>query len=138
MINNIKKLLEDYDFEKIVFSKDLSKLGDSLANFIYSLALSSVYNNFEGAKVSNVILANAIKQSKFHYLLKNRLTRHEKGNLVEAILVYSWLKNKITVEESVTILSNNLKYTVDRKEKIESSTTAFIALLDYIYQKMIT
>jgi len=77
-----------------VFSKGNAKLGDSLVNFIYSLAKSGVTESPTGTKVSDSILAKAYRISlwtKTNYL---RL-KGKKGQLadqVEALILFFWIQ----------------------------------------------
>ena len=63
----------------------LSKLGDALLNFIYSLSLSVHGGVPEGKKIPNSVLAKAVESSRYRGIVPKRSDRHRKGDLVEAI-----------------------------------------------------
>ena len=130
------KSLIDKDFSEIVYLDEFSKLGDSLTNFVFSLAITKTSLEFSGSKASNFVLSEALKKSKFNYLVKKRQSRHEKGNVVESILLYCWITEHMDLFEMVTILSDTLSFSENRVEQKEIFITAYVKLLDKIYVKM--
>ncbi|WP_461866162.1 ribonuclease III family protein [Thermococcus sp.] len=87
--------------------KNLSKFGDSLVNFVFSLAVSEYLGHPSAGRVPNASLAIALELAGLRYLLPPRTDKHEKGDIAEAIFAYAWLENKITIEEAVQILKAN-------------------------------
>jgi len=79
----------------------LASLGDAYINFVHSLAISCKKNEPSGAKVKGSMLAQALRKVGLRELLPSRMTRHKLSDAAEAILVYSWLQNFVTLEESV-------------------------------------
>lgn len=79
----------------------LASLGDAYVNFIHSLALSYKRKKPSGAKVKGSALAEALKKAGLREFLPSRMTRHKLSDAAEAILVYGWLQNCVTLEESV-------------------------------------
>ena len=130
------KSLIDKDFIEIVYLDEFSKLGDSLTNLIFSLAITKASFKFAGAKASNFVLSEALKISKFNYLIKKRQSRHQKGNIVEAVLLYCWINEYMDLFEMVTILSAALSFSENRTKQKEIFITAYVQLLDKIYVKM--
>ena len=84
--------------------KKLSKLGDALLNFIYSLNLSMSQGVATGAKIPNRILAKAIESSRHKNLIPRRSDKHRKGDLVEAIFAYAWLEGRLDINESIKFI----------------------------------
>ena len=96
----------------------LASLGDTYINFAYSLALSNRRGKPSGAKVKGNVLAEALKKARLREHMPSRMTRHMLADAAEALIVYAWLHNYITFEESVEIL-----------EKTEDSVEGFSQLL---------
>ncbi len=95
-------------FDRDFTDKDLAKLGDSLANFVLSLALSEYTGKPTGERVSNASLAIALEMAGMRDLVPPRTDKHGKGDIAEAFLAYSWLKGYVTIEEAVDVLRRNL------------------------------
>jgi hypothetical protein len=92
---------------QILTDRKLAQLGDAYANFVYSLAISNRNGEPTGAKVRGSILANAIKKAGLRSYLPSRMTRHIMADAGEALIVYAWLNEQITLEESITSLEEN-------------------------------
>ncbi len=88
--------------------KGLSKLGDSLVNLMYSLALSEYLGRPTGERVPNASLAIALELSGLRGLVPPRTDKHGRGDIAEAVIAYAWLEGKITIEEAVEIILENL------------------------------
>jgi len=82
----------------------LASLGDAYINFAYSLALSDRNGFPSGAKVKGSVLAEALRKAGLREHLSSRMTRHALADAAEALLVYAWLQNYITLDETVTTL----------------------------------
>jgi len=93
--------------EAILNDHKLASLGDAYVNFVYSLALSKKKGEATGIKVSSQILSQALKKAKLRKLLPQRMDRHMLGDAAEALIVYAWTQDAITIEESVTMLSSS-------------------------------
>ncbi len=100
--------------------KGLSKLGDSLVNFMYSLALSEYLGEPTGERVPNASLAIALELSGLKGVVPPRTDKHGKGDIAEAVIAYAWLEGKISIEEGTTILmehfSEDITHFVRKKE----------------------
>lgn len=107
----MKKRVETFSFIKtheniteVLTNHKLASLGDAYINFVYSLALSNRKGQPSGAKVKGTVLAEAIKKAGLREYLPSRMTRHMLADAAEALIVYAWLHNCITLEESVATL----------------------------------
>ncbi|NJE46363.1 hypothetical protein E3E35_02830 [Thermococcus sp. GR7] len=109
-------------YERNFTDKGLSKFGDSLINFVFSLALSEYLGRPTGERVPNASLSIALELSGLRHVVPPRTDKHGKGDIAEAIFAYAWLEGKITVEEAVEILKENFTEDVThfsrRKEAI--------------------
>jgi len=118
-VSKYKKLRE------VLMDQKLASLGDSFVNFIYSLALSRKEGKPMGAKVDSRVLSEALKKASLRKFLPSRTDRHTQADAAEALIVYAWIQNAITVEEGVSIL-----------EQYEDPAEAFCALLQTITEKL--
>jgi len=109
---------------EIMADNNLAALGDAFVNFIYSLALSVRKGKPVGKKLSNLILASALRRSGLRNLMPFRMDRHQQANAAEALIVYAWLKGVLSLLEILQIIS--------RFENIED---AFVNLLQKIVEK---
>jgi hypothetical protein len=83
---------------------ELASLGDAYINFAYSLALSKRTGRPAGAKVKGVALREALKKAGLRELLPSRMTRHKLADAAEALTVYAWLQDYLTLSETVSTL----------------------------------
>lgn len=123
---SIAPVLKKYKtFEEILLDKDLAGLGDAYVNLLYSLVVSQKLGYPAGLKVNNKILAAAVRKSGLRKLLPRRIDRHVLGNAAEALIVFAWLADTVTFEDSLAIL----------REKTDS-VEAFTGLLSEIWERL--
>jgi len=127
----LKKRVGTFSFIKahgniteVLTNHKLASLGDAYINFVYSLALSNRKGEPSGAKVKGSVLAEALKKAGLREFLPSRMTRHMLADAAEALIVYAWLHNCITIEESVATL-----------EKTDDPIEGFIQLLAAIMSR---
>jgi len=80
--------IKDRSLTNVLLDKNLAKLGDAYLNFVYSIATSMNKGKACGLRVSNNILAEAMRSSGFRSILPHRLSRHDIGGSAEALAVY--------------------------------------------------
>ncbi len=98
-------LRNDYKcLREILLDHELAALGDAYVNFAYSLAISAKRGQPSGAKVSDHILAEALKKACLREHMPKRVSSHALADAAEAITVYAWLYNFIKLDECVKIL----------------------------------
>jgi hypothetical protein len=103
-----EQFLHDYKtLLQVLRDKPLAALGDAYVNFVYSLALSRKSGKPRGKKVKGTPLAEAIRETGLRRFLPSRIDRHVLSDAAEALLVYAWLNDAITIEESVDALEKN-------------------------------
>jgi len=86
----------------------LATFGDSLVNFIYSLALTRYLGRPSGGRVSNASLAMALELAGLRHLAPRRTDKHGLGDAAEAIVAYAFLSGVIGIEEASEIVERNL------------------------------
>ena len=93
--------------EEILIDRDLAILGDAYANLIFSLYLSIKKGRPRGAKADSHTLSQALKQAELREFLPSRVDRHRQADAAEALLVYIWLQDLTTINESVKTLTKH-------------------------------
>lgn len=124
--SKIFSFLKPYkNLNEVLTDHKLASLGDVYVNFVYALALSNKRRVPSGAKVRGRILAEAIKRADLREFLPSRMERHLLADAAEALIVYAWLNNFVTLEEGVSIL-----------EKFDDPAEGFSHLLRKIKSKI--
>jgi hypothetical protein len=106
------------NLSEVLMDHKLAKLGDAYVNFLYSLAISKKTGEPSGIKVKGRLLADAFKKAGLRKFLPSRVDRHKQADAAEALIVYSWIRGSMTIEEGLEILEQN-----------ENSLEAFSRLL---------
>lgn len=110
---------------EILADGELAALGDAYVNLIYSLYLSVKSGKAVGEKVDNRVLSEALRHAGLRERIAARMDRHKQADAAESMLVYAWLKGKITITESLGILMKH-------KDTVE----AFSSLLSYVDRRL--
>ena len=104
-IKHGERFLKNYaSLSQVLTDEPLAALGDAYVNFVYSLALSKRTGKPRGKKVKGAPLAEAVRKAGLRESLPTRIDKHTISDAAEALLVYAWLSNFITLEESVEAL----------------------------------
>ena len=90
--------------KEILTDHGLASLGDSYVNFVYSLVLSNRKREPEGTKVKGSILAEALRRAGLREQLPSRMSRHALADAAEALMVYAWLSDRLTLNECIRAL----------------------------------
>jgi hypothetical protein len=102
---NRSLLIKNYNsLPQILADRKLASLGDAYINFVYSLALSERKGKPSGAKVKGTALAEALRKAGLREHLLSRIDKHVLSDAAEALVVYAWLHDRLTLEDSVEIL----------------------------------
>jgi len=92
---------------QVLTDHNLAALGDAYVNFLSSLAESKKRGEPTGARVDNNLLALALRKAGLRELLPSRTNRHEQADAAEALIVYAWTQDIMTIEEAVNILEQS-------------------------------
>ncbi len=115
-------------------NKAYSKVGDGLANLVYSLAKARASHELRGdivvagtPKVSAVILKGAwvLARDNVKQDLHVRGDAHAIADAVEAIVAYGWINGLVTLEDAVLLVSKKL--IESRPAKTRDEINAFSA-----------
>jgi hypothetical protein len=124
--NEAAKFMKPYlNLTEVLTDHKLAALGDAYINFAYSLALSAKRAHPSGDKVKGTILAEALRKAELRKHMPSRMTSHKLADAAEALIVYGWLENQITLEETVSTI-----------EKTDDSTEGFTRLLKTIKSRI--
>lgn len=93
--------------QEVLTNHKLAAFGDAYVNFLYSLAISKKSGEPAGAKVDSRLLAEALRKAGLREYLPSRTDRHKQADAAEALIVYAWLKDLISLEEGVSILEQH-------------------------------
>lgn len=100
----------------VLTDHNLASLRDAFINFAYSLALSKRKKKPSGTKVKGNPLAEALRRSGLRECAPSGLDSHGLADAAEALIVYAWLNDHVTLEEAVSTLEQN-------KDPVEGLTT---------------
>ncbi len=127
---------------ELVHDSDLAQLGDSLVNFLFSIALTIVMERGTGFKISDSVLAESLRQSRWWkeniLILKGK--KGTLGNYVESLMLIAWIERWMTLEEFVECFikfplpREKLHYHRTRKEALIPPVTH---ILDELYQRYV-
>jgi hypothetical protein len=96
------------DMSEVMLDHRLASLGDSFVNLVYSLAISNETREPRGIKVKGSILAEAVRKAGLRGELPSRMSSHALADAAEALLIYAWLSDCISLRESVeTVMKSN-------------------------------
>jgi len=112
--------------DEILSDRQLAKLGDAFINFVYSLAKSRKKDEPLNERVPSRTLAEALKKTGLRTYLPSRMNRHDQGDAIESLIVYSWLHGIVSLEECVSILEKDA----------ETPVEAFTNLIDTINKRL--
>jgi hypothetical protein len=126
--NRVPSFTESHNsLTKVLVDHGLASLGDTFVNLVCSLALSNKRGKACGTRVKGSLLAEGLRRAGLRSYVPSRATRHTLADAAEALIVYAWLKNCITLEESVATLEksedlaeglNQLLQTIIRRIKL--------------------
>ena len=124
-----------------ILSKENSKLGDALVNFLYSLAKSAVSKSATGTKVSDYVLSTAYRSSLWgkNEILKLKGKKGLLADYVESLVLYFWVFELVTLEEMVKYLVEMLepeKLSHNREEE-QTAILSFNNLLNALNLKFL-
>lgn len=103
----------------VLQNRDLAGFGDSLVNFLYSLAATKRSGKPVGFKIGNKVLADAVRRAELRKFLPKRLDEKIMGDYAEALIAYTWLNGFLTTQKCMEVLM----------EKVENPVDAFARLL---------
>jgi 8-oxo-dGTP diphosphatase len=111
---------------------ELSSIGDSFVNLIYSLALSKALKKPLGLKVSNSALSRAVEAAGLRNAIGARADKHKIADYAEGLIFQAWAEGKLGLGEAVEVLARCFSGSADRRRLREESVAAFTELLRFV------
>ncbi|MBN1328753.1 MAG: hypothetical protein JXA54_04695 [Candidatus Heimdallarchaeota archaeon] len=136
LTEELRKLLQP-----IMRDHGLAKFGDTLANFVYSLAKTKVQGEAVGLRVYDKALAEVIRQTGLRSVMQSSSSSGDLGDGAEALLGYAYLKEIMNIEEMVILVISYLETVpkenlVDRSKERENMTNSFVRLIEEITERI--
>jgi len=119
----------------IMRDQDLAKFGDSLTNFLYSLAKTNALDKPVGLRVFDKALAEAIHKTGLRKVMPSSSSSGDIGDGVEALIGYAYLNDLMTINEMVVKLQDYLatvpkEQLTERKFERTNMAESFIVLVE--------
>ncbi|NHJ48956.1 MAG: hypothetical protein FK733_14315 [Asgard group archaeon] len=125
----------------IMRNHSLAKFGDTLTNFLYSLAKTRVVRKPIGTSVLDKALAEVLRTTGLRAVMPSSSSAGTLGDGIEALIGHVFLEEIMPIEEMTTILVEYLQ-TVDPEQLEERSNErllmieSFTGLIEVIIEKM--
>ncbi len=103
---------------EVLLDKDLAKIGDTLVNFLFSLAVSNRMKQPQNVRVSSLTLSTALRKSGLRSLLPHRTDRHAQANAVEALIMHAWITKMFSLTDLLQILESEAHNPIDAFSKV--------------------
>lgn len=114
---------------KVLLNKQFARIGDGVANLIYSLALFTATGEVKGTKLPGHILATALKASGLRSRLPSRQDRYRLSDAAEALLGYAWLSGVIKIKDAANSVASLINPKLSLKDNVENVVLAFTLLI---------
>jgi len=139
--SSLQKIIQSKkSIKEIGIDKDLAKFGDTVTNFIYSLAKSVVLGKLDQRKVSRTILSTALKQSEMKIYARTRSDAHGLADTAEALIGYMYCIGW-SLESMAEILIEILKnydlndFKIEKLGAIEAFTHLLLKIKEHLFIK---
>jgi dsRNA-specific ribonuclease len=126
------------DLKSVLQNKELSKFGDSIVNFIYNAAIFEETQKSRGVKVWDSCLAQACRNTKLREYVGSKKNAGDLGDAVEAFIAYVYLRNKVIINEMISILSTHIHQDLSllATQEKEVCKKAFTSLINFLCNKL--
>ena len=134
----LKNMLRKSSHSAIILDQGLARLGDSLVNFLYSIAKTKALQSPTGGRVSNSVLLNALRYAGLSLDSFVYTGLKDKADLVEALIAYAWLNNLVSISEAEDILASYLRRLQFNSLQLEKDLVAqgFASVLKLIMSRL--
>ncbi len=124
----------------LIKDKGLARLGDSIANLVFSFAVSLVLKRPEGVRASDRVLSQALVEAGLRHMAPKRAGSDLLGDIAESLIASAWLNRVIEIEDAANIVASefNEKDLQDRRKGDQSAIRGFRKLLEQITQRLST
>ncbi|NHK32106.1 MAG: hypothetical protein FK730_12185 [Asgard group archaeon] len=125
----------------IMRDHSLAKFGDTLANFLYSLAKTKIMDKPIGLRVFDKALAETLRQTGLRSIMPSSSSAGNLSDGIEALIGYVYLHDIMSLEEMMTVITSYLgnvdvKLLEERSNERELMTESFIVLIKEIITRL--
>ena len=131
-------MLRKSNHPAIILDQGLARLGDSLVNFLYSIAKTKALQSPTGGRVPNNVLLSALRYAGLNLDSFVYAGLKDKADLVEALIAYAWLNNLVSISEAEDILASYLRRLQFNSLQLEKDLVAqgFASVLKLIVSRL--
>jgi hypothetical protein len=114
--------------------KGLARLGDSITNLVFSIAMSLVLKRPEGGRASDKVLSQALAEAGLRHIAPKRAGSDQLGDIAESLIAFAWLNHMIEIEDAASMVASEFSETdlQDRRREDQSAIRGFKKLLERI------
>jgi hypothetical protein len=114
--------------------KGLARLGDSITNLVFSIAVSLVLKRPEGGRASDKVLSQALTEAGLRRIAPKRAGSDQLGDIAESLIALAWLNHTIEIEDAASLVASEFSETdlQDRRREDQSAIRGFTKLLERI------
>lgn len=125
----------------IMRNHSLAKFGDTLVNFLYSLAKTKILDKPVGLRVFDKALAETLRQNSLRELMPSSSSTGNLGDGIEALIGYVYLHDIMDLEGMTKVITNYLenldvKLLEDRSFDRQLMTESFSLLIKEIISRL--
>jgi hypothetical protein len=122
----------------LINDKGLARLGDSITNLVFSIALSLVLKRPEGGRASDKVLSQALAGAGLRHIAPKRAGSDQLGDIAESLIAFAWLNHMIEIEDAARVVASEFNETdlQDRRTEDQSAIRGFKKLLERITQDL--
>jgi len=138
LLANRSVLTGNINKRSLVNDKGLARLGDSITNLVFSIAISSVLKRPEGGRASDKVLSRALSDAGLRHIAPKRSGSDQLGDIAESLIAFAWLKHVIEIEDAANLVASEFNVTdlQDRRKGDESAIKGFKKLLERITENL--
>jgi len=131
---NREKISSNITRRSLTKDKGLARLGDSLTNLVFSIAMSLVLKRPEGGRASDKVLSQALAEAGLRHLAPKRAGSDQLGDIAESLIAFAWLNHMIEIEDAASMVASEFNETdlQDRRREDQSAIRGFKKLLERI------
>jgi dsRNA-specific ribonuclease len=122
----------------LIKDKGLSRLGDSITNLVFSIAISLVLKKPEGGRASDKVLSQALIEAGLRHIAPKRAGSDQLGDIAESLIASAWLNHVIEIEDAAGTVASEFSETdlKDKRKEDQSAIRGFKRLLERITQDL--
>ena len=117
---------------KLILTKGLAKLGDSVLNFVVSAGISISLKKPCGVKVADKIIRKAVAKECIERIVHKSSLKHMKiEDIVEALIAYIWINGWVTIDELIDAAAQGHSVEESTKKVIDKTISIIESKIKY-------